>query len=89
MVSADDLSNCDCDVLQINDPRLGSNGNQNFTKQNDTLNEKPYFFSTQKNMISWKGKYWTYEIYNDHWKKFILIQTYSTKTSALTKIAQV
>ena len=77
--------NCDCDVLQINDPRLGSNGNQNFTKQNDTLNGKPYFFSTQQNIISWKGKYWTYDIYNDHLNMSMLIQSYRSKHFSFDK----
>ena len=59
--------NCDCDVLQINDP-YGSIGNQNFTRQNGTYNEKPYYVSGQWNMISWNNHFWSYDTYNSKFK---------------------
>ena len=61
-VLANESDNCDCDVLQVNDP-LGPIGYQNFTKQNGTLNGKSYYFSTKQNMISWNN-HWFYEVYD-------------------------
>ena len=49
-VLANGINRCDCDDLQIQDPD-GDIGNQNFTKQNDTHNMKPYYFSIQRNML--------------------------------------
>ena len=51
---ANESGPCDCDVLKIDDPRLI--GFQNFTKQRDDLNGKPYYISNEKNMISWNGQ---------------------------------
>ena len=65
--------NCDCDVLQVNETS-GVIGNQNFTKQNDTLNGKPYYFSIQRNMLSWDNHYWTYDKYNALTKMFESLQ---------------
>ena len=71
-VFGNETDNCDCEVLKVesgtrwvNFKPPGLIGNQNFTKQNGTLNGKPYYFSTQKNMISWKSQYWSYDIYDD------------------------
>ena len=66
-VLANESNNCDCDVLQINDP-YGSIGNQNFTRQNGTYNEKPYYVSGQWNMISWNNHFWSYDTYNSKFK---------------------
>ena len=52
---ANKSSPCDCDVLKINDP-AGLIRFQNFTKQRDALNGKPYYISNEKNMISWNGQ---------------------------------
>ena len=62
-------NNCDCDILQINDP-FGSIGIQNFTKQNYTLWGSPYYFSTQLSMISSNNVYHTYSQYNVSLKTF-------------------
>ena len=69
---------CDCDVLQINDPG-GLIGFQNFTKQSDALNGKPYYISNEKNMISWNGQFWSYDKYNPFNKELEQIKNYSTK----------
>ena len=45
-------------------------GYQNFTKQNDTLNKKPYYISNQFYRISWNGLYWSYHKYNASLNKF-------------------
>ena len=60
MLKADESesNDCDCDVLEINDPH-GSIGNQNFTRQNGTYNEKPYYVSGQWNMIAWNNHFCT------------------------------
>ena len=75
------INSCDCDDLQIQDPD-GDIGNQNFTKQNDTHNTKPYYFSIQRNMLSWKvpEKKWSYEVYNSTTKKFESRRNYGTAT---------
>ena len=52
--------NCDCDVLQVTKDGVSLN----FTKQNGTYNEKPYYFSSQWNMISWNTHYWSYGTYD-------------------------
>ena len=49
-VLASESGNCDCDVLQINDPD-GVIGDQNFTKQNGKLNEKPYYYATMNSLL--------------------------------------
>ena len=67
----DGISNCDCDVLEIN-YQDGLIGYQNFTKQNDAYNGKPYYFSSQWNMISWNNNFWSYGTYNS---KFKIIET--------------
>ena len=56
-------AHCDCDVLQVDDPD-GSIGHQNFTKQDETRNGKPIYFSTQQNMIYWDNQYWSYDKYD-------------------------
>ena len=84
---ANENNNCDCDILQIESgvpwiPGYKSHGligNQNFTKQNGTINGKPHYFSTQPSIISWNGQYWSYEIYDDHLKMFTAIKTYPTQ----------
>ena len=59
-----EIDNCDCDVLQINDPD-GLMGYQNFTKQNGLYQDgKPYFFSIQQNMIISYNNYWYYNKYS-------------------------
>ena len=60
--------NCDCDVLQVNDPD-GLIGYQNFTKQIGDIDGKPYYFSTQRYMIVWYNGYWSYHKYNAHLNK--------------------
>ena len=61
--------NCHCDVLQVNDPD-GYIGNQNFTRQDGTLNEKPYYTSTKKDVIYWSTHQWVYDKYNDYISKY-------------------
>ena len=77
------LDNCDCDLLQINDT-YGPIGYQNFTKQNGLLNGKPYYFSRQGNMISWRNQYydnyWSYEKYNTSLKMFESTTSYPTQS---------
>ena len=65
-------NNCECDVLQIYSPAFGT---YNFTKQNDTHNDKPIYFSTSMHMISWdnKSQHWFCEKYEK--KVFNLQQT--------------
>ena len=91
-VLGNESDNCDCEVLKVesgtrwvNFKPPGLIGNQNFTKQNGTLNGKPYYFSTQKNIISWKSPYWSYDIYDDHLKMFTSIKTYPTKVFSFDK----
>ena len=81
MLKADESesNNCDCDVLQINDP-YGVIGNQNFTRQNGTYNEKPYYVSSQWNVISWYRHRWSYYTYNP---KFIIIEPNETDITNL------
>ena len=55
---------CDCDVLEIDDPDPDLIGYQNFTKQNQTINGKPIYFSIQQNVISWYYEVWHYEEYD-------------------------
>lgn len=81
-VSANDFvrfpnDNCACDVLQVIGPD-SLFGKQNFTKQNGTLNGKPYYFSTQRNMISWnnEGENWSYDKYNKAIKELEFIQKF-------------
>ena len=52
------LDDCECNVLQIYD-QVGVIGIQNFTKQNDTDNGNPIYFSTQQNMITSNNDFWT------------------------------
>ena len=68
---------CDCDVLQIDDPD-GVIGYQNFTKQNQTLNGKPIYFSIQQNIISWYYTVWHYEEYDANWELFRPRFTYNS-----------
>ena len=90
---ANENNNCDCDILQIESgvPWIpgykphGLIGNQNFTKQNGTINGKPHYFSTQQSIISWKGQYWSYDIYDDHLKMFTAIKTYPTHVFSFEK----
>ena len=60
-------------------------GNQIFTKQNGTINGKPVYFSTQQSIISWKGQYWSHDIYDDHLKMFTSIKTYPTNVFSFDK----
>ena len=55
-------SNCSCDVLHVESDSLI--GDQKFTKQNGSLNGRPYYFSTEQDLISWKTSYWSYDKYN-------------------------
>ena len=65
-VLANGSDGCDCNVLQLNGPK-DMIGQHNFTKQSDSLNEKPYLFSTKQNLISWniQKQHWCYYKYND------------------------
>ena len=81
-VLAKESDNCDCDVLQVNDPD-GPIGYQNFTKQNGTLDGKPYYFSTQQNMISWNN-HWFYEVYNPNLVVFESKQLFLTKAEVFS-----
>ena len=81
-VIAKESDNCDCDVLQVNDPD-GPIGYQNFTKQNGTLDGKPYYFSTQQNMISWNN-HWFYEVYNPNLVVFESKQLFLTKAEVFS-----
>ena len=68
-VFANKSDHCDCDILQVEGPNAdGFIGFQNFTKQTSILNGKPYFFSTQRNMIVWYNQYWSYDKYNGRLK---------------------
>ena len=58
--------NCDCDVLQITKDGVSLN----FTKQNGTFNEKPYYFSTSRHIIYWKNRHWNYDKYDYKKEKF-------------------
>ena len=69
---------CDCDVLKINDPG-GLIGFQNFTKQRDALNGKPYYISNEKHMISWNSQFWSYYKYNPFNNELDQMKNYSTK----------
>mgnify|MGYP001184689918 CR=1 FL=1 len=60
--------NCDCDVLQITTPDGSSS---NFTKQNDTIFMKPYYFSMKRNLISWGLQKWSYKEYDSKLEKFM------------------
>ena len=75
-VIANESANCDCDVLQMNSPDDWFD-NQTFTKQNDTRNRKPIYFSTRGNMISWNQHYWSYDKYNSHSDMFQPLKNYS------------
>ena len=77
-VLANETGPCECDVLQINNSN-GVIGFQTFTKQNDAHNKKPYYFSVlpNRNMISWNGQYWSYEVYNQSFKTFESRRNYS------------
>ena len=68
---------CECDVLHIESD--GPIGNQNFTKQNDTRNGKPHYFSIQQNMIYWTNSYWSYEEYDAYSKRFRFGQIYPSR----------
>ena len=76
MLKADEIesNDCDCDVLEINDPH-GSIGNQNFTRQNGTYNEEPYYVSGQWNMISWNNHHWSYDTSNTYNSNFKIIES--------------
>ena len=77
-VLANESDNCTCDVLHMSG---GSFGNQNFTKQNNTRNGKPYYFSTKTNMISWNNQtnQWSYEKYNLALREFWTENNYGEK----------
>ena len=75
-VLADESDNCDCNVLQIYD-KFGVIGIQNFTKQNNTHNGNPIYFSTLQNMITSNDDHWTYYQYNAAEKMFYRKRTYS------------
>ena len=77
-VLADKSGPCDCEVLLINNPG-GVIGFQNFTKQRDALNGKPYYISNEKNMISWNGQFWSYDKYNLYNMELEQKRNYSTK----------
>ena len=68
IVLANASGTCDCDVLQINDTS-GVIGFQNFTKQKDNLQGKPFYVSNQKNRISWNSRKWSYDKYNAYLNK--------------------
>ena len=70
--------NCNCDVLQIND-QDGVIGNQIFTKQNETYNGKPYYFSSRDNMISWNNHFWSYDTYDSKLMIFESQETFANK----------
>ena len=80
-------SNCDCDILQIDDPD-GSFGHQNFSKQDTTRNGKPIYFSTQRNMIYWKKKYWSFDKYNSHSDQFEWRENYAAKSFSFEKMCK-
>ena len=50
-----------------------------FTKQNDTRNGKPHYFSIQQNMIYWTNSYWSYEEYDAYLKRFRFGQIYPSR----------
>ena len=71
----DESDDCDCDVLQITGPDGSSH---NFTKQDDKINGKPYFFSMRRNMISWDNEKWSYDKYSS--KSFVPNQRIEPKS---------
>jgi hypothetical protein len=73
---ANESDDCKCDVLEINGGLIFY---QNFRKQNDTHNGKPYYFSDQWNLISWKFHHWSYEKYDTSLKKFVTTAMYNPK----------
>ena len=77
-VLADKSGPCDCEVLLINNPG-GVIGFQNFTKQRDALNGKPYYISNEKNMISWNGQFWSYDQYNLYNEVLVQKKNYTTE----------
>ena len=66
---------CDCDILQITGPDGSSH---NFTKQDDKINGKPYYFSMRRNMISWDNEKWSYDKYSS--KSFVPNQRIEPKS---------
>ena len=75
IVSSEESGDCDCDVLQITGP---DGFCHNFTKQNDILNGKPYYFSMKRNMISWDNEKWSYDKYNSSLKSFVPNQRFKS-----------
>ena len=86
--SANESTNCDCDVLQINSP-ISWFGNQTFTKQNYIRNGKRIYFSTQRSMISWNNHYWSYDKYNVHSEMFESVQNYSTRFFSFERMCKI
>ena len=76
IVSSEESGDCDCDVLQITGPDGSSH---NFTKQDDKINGKPYFFSMRRNMISWDNEKWSYDKYNSSSNSFVSQQKFKPK----------
>ena len=87
LVLANESANCDCDVLQVDDPD-GLIGYQNFTKQNETRNGKPIYFSTQRNMIYWNKDYWSVDKYNALSDKFEWSKNYAAKSFSFEKMCK-
>ena len=77
-VFTSETDNCDCDVLHIDDSR-GVIDNQIFTKQNETYNEKPYYFSSKGNMISWNNHFWSYDTYDSKLMIFESLENFPSK----------
>ena len=77
VMPTDESNDCNCDVLQITGP---DGFCHNFTKQNEKLNGKPYFFSMKRNMISWDNGQWSYDKYNSSLNTFVTQKKFDPKS---------
>ena len=86
-ILAIESTKCDCDVLQVNDPN-GVIGYQNFTKQNRTLNGKPFYLSMKQHMIYWNNdNHWCYDFYL-HQQEFCILGIYDKDIFSLESICK-
>ena len=79
---------CDCEVLEVKSN--GTIGNQKFTKQSVTINEKTLYFSMNKDVIYWNKTYWSYSIHldEDFQKHFHEMQKYKMEYFSLENICK-
>ena len=86
---AQKINSCDCDILQVNETD-NLMGYQNFTNQNRTLNGKPFYFSTQGNILYWKSDSWSYSgpVYDNNLKHLVEINSYHTEIFNLESVCK-